>query len=472
MRMLPATEFCSERFTRTCSLLEGRLKFNEKRLQDRLRQLRSDTESADKFRVERIEKRLRLKYTAGDGPAIYVLSKVGSSLVTEFLQAAESEDFWTEAYEYYYDNPHVLWFLYHLGIRNEHMFKMIDNMVKEQTVEGHIPSNQFDHSGALRVLVAVQPESKALASALDYWADNWNQTDEPGSVALAVLALSELDAERYSPDMAEQIAYLKHAQGSDGSWGYPSIEQTSYAIWAIARVNGVEDSDARRALEWVVKQPLKERTDGLLRDLPEILLALLAMGEGPKVSCEVVDNHMRELEQKIRTQKALFVHTSPNYRGSLHVKEIHDRAIDMLRKARAEIRIASPFIDMLYEEVIDLKKERPELVIKIITRPKAAIQKGQLSRQKIARNAIDLLNTATKGGIVQSELLHARMMIIDDTEALISSADLTRDQLFDEFNAGVWASDKEVVAKAVEFFENVCIIERQKAENTNPKDQN
>jgi hypothetical protein len=47
------------------------------------------------------------------------------------------------------------------------------------------------------------------------------------------------------------------------------------------------------------------------------------------------------------------------------------------------------------------------------------------------------------------------MIIVDDKEALISSADLTRDQLIDEFNAGIWVRDKETVKRATEFFDNI-----------------
>ena len=68
------------------------------------------------------------------------------------------------------------------------------------------------------------------------------------------------------------------------------------------------------------------------------------------------------------------------------------------------------------------------------------------------------LNIATRGNVVQSELIHSRMVIIDEEELLVSSADLTRDQLYDEFNAGIWTSDKETVKKAIEFFDNVFVL--------------
>ncbi len=68
---------------------------------------------------------------------------------------------------------------------------------------------------------------------------------------------------------------------------------------------------------------------------------------------------------------------------------------------------------------------------------------------------MDLLKIATRGNLKTNEILHARMVIVDDKEALISSADLTRDQLIDEFNAGIWVRDKETVERATDFFDNI-----------------
>ena len=47
------------------------------------------------------------------------------------------------------------------------------------------------------------------------------------------------------------------------------------------------------------------------------------------------------------------------------------------------------------------------------------------------------------------------MIIVDGKEALISSADLTRDQLIDEFNAGIWVRDIETIKRATDFFDNI-----------------
>lgn len=174
--------------------------------------------------------------------------------------------------------------------------------------------------------------------------------------------------------------------------------------------------------------------------------------EDPKVSVERHEDSVKKLQQRIRMQTPQFLHTSPLFRNSVHVKEIHDRVRKMLQSAQSEIKIASPYVDMLYEDIINIKKENPGLVINVITRPKRDVSG---LRERIAKNVIDLLNTATGGCVFQTELVHARLVIIDKNQALISSADLTREQLYDEFNAGLWTSDKVVVEKATEFFDNI-----------------
>jgi phosphatidylserine/phosphatidylglycerophosphate/cardiolipin synthase-like enzyme len=134
------------------------------------------------------------------------------------------------------------------------------------------------------------------------------------------------------------------------------------------------------------------------------------------------------------------------------VKEIYEQISRMLKEAKKIIRISSPFIDVFYDEIANLLDEKPGLVIKIIARPKSDIAGP---REKIAKNAIEQLNKSTGGNVVTSKLVHSRLIIIDEDEMLVSSADLTRDSLFDEFNSGIWTRDKEAIGEATEFFDNL-----------------
>lgn len=47
------------------------------------------------------------------------------------------------------------------------------------------------------------------------------------------------------------------------------------------------------------------------------------------------------------------------------------------------------------------------------------------------------------------------MVIIDEKEVLVSSADLSQDQLVDSFNSGIWTDDKSAVKEAIRFFDNM-----------------
>jgi len=61
--------------------------------------------------------------------------------------------------------------------------------------------------------------------------------------------------------------------------------------------------------------------------------------------------------------------------------------------------------------------------------------------------------------------LHARLYIVDN-EVLISSADITSEQLEKEFNAGIWTRDKETVDEAIKFFDNLWKVSNNKAQLT------
>ncbi len=182
------------------------------------------------------------------------------------------------------------------------------------------------------------------------------------------------------------------------------------------------------------------------------LLALIAAGDGPKIPLAEVEWRETLINQKIEQTKPHFVHTSPIFDQRMHVKDIYVKIREMLNSAETEIKILSLYIGMMYEDIVNLAENNPNLSIKLITRPSKDI-KG--TREKIARNVLDLLKMATKGDLKTNEILHARMIIVDDKEALISSADLTRDQLIDEFNAGIWVRDEETIKRARAFFDNI-----------------
>jgi len=99
----------------------------------------------------------------------------------------------------------------------------------------------------------------------------------------------------------------------------------------------------------------------------------------------------------------------------------------------------------------------------VITRPKGEQAKHN---QKI----IDLLNKYTKGNCKNHWKFHSRIVIVDNQEVLISSSDLDRNGLIDQYNAGIWTRDKETVDDAIKFFENIWAESEGKTQITEEKE--
>lgn len=57
--------------------------------------------------------------------------------------------------------------------------------------------------------------------------------------------------------------------------------------------------------------------------------------------------------------------------------------------------------------------------------------------------------------ILEYGLIHARIAIVDENEAIISSADLTQEGLICKYNAGIYFRDSIVIKDAIAFFDNL-----------------
>jgi hypothetical protein len=402
--------------------------------------------------------------------AYYLLNKLQLISQQDIFHELNNRNLWVDEgnFELTRDDPHTLWFINKIGLSEIIDYKeTLDDLIRMQSIEGFFDTNEYRHTGALRVLSATKSKTEHLDNAIKFWIDHW-EIDSPSTIAVGILALSEIDYMQYKAEIEKQIQFLEKNQNENGSWGYRfsitepdiknSVPDTAYTVWAIARCSGPDDTSVKKGINWLKAiQKGNGSWDNHIAYTAKCLIALLSAGEGPKTSKEVMTFELEKYQQVLSNQRPIFVHTSPLYQGRLHVKKIEKCIGEMLGRAKKEIRITSPFIDMFYEELINLKEKTPELSIKLITRPKREIEG---IRGKIAQNVVDLLGIATKDNVLQSAILHSRVIIIDDTEVLVSSSDLTRDQLYDEFNAGIWTSEREAVQEAIKFFDNLFEMER------------
>jgi hypothetical protein len=411
-----------------------------------------------------------------DAKVFYVLKKFDQDLVEKYLERAKDEAFWlTSEWEPLEPASYVgkdYWFLAKLGFGDNPFYMQRLSRTKDtQNRDGQF-WNPDTHVDVLRTLVLLEPDSDCKEKAVHCLIDNLKEWDGE-DIAIGVVALAELDYERYQREINTGIDRLLDHKNEDGGFGRlttsdSNVSPTSWAMQAISRIRGFHDSSVHGATDWLKQQqnddgswfhPLLSRSNDkegytvLNAGATAIaVLALISAGDGVKISLAEVEWNEMLINQKIERTKPHFIHTSPIFDQRLHVKDIYIKIEDMLNSAETEIKILSPFVDMIYEDIVNLAENNPDLSIKLITRPSKDIQ-GM--RERIAKNVLDLLKIATRGNLKTNEILHARMVIVDGKEALISSADLTRDQLIDEFNAGIWVRDKETVKRATEFFDNI-----------------
>ena len=144
-----------------------------------------------------------------------------------------------------------------------------------------------------------------------------------------------------------------------------------------------------------------------------------------------------------------FIVTTPNEASNTVYGEISRE----LSKAGQEILISSPWITHIVDELSSFKNKgsKKEPKIKIITR---------LLREDIEKGVTDLdkfrvLKDTFGAEIRYNNDLHAKMVIIDDAVAIISSANLTKKGLSVNYEAGICLREKHIINKVTQFFNDI-----------------
>ena len=124
-----------------------------------------------------------------------------------------------------------------------------------------------------------------------------------------------------------------------------------------------------------------------------------------------------------------------------------------LSKAQQEILISSPWITYIFDELSSFKKKgsKKEPNIKVITRLiKEDIEKGVTDLDKFR-----VLKDTFGAEIRYNNDLHAKMVIIDNSVAIISSANLTKKGLSVNYEAGICIRESLIVNKVAQFFNDI-----------------
>ena len=192
---------------------------------------------------------------------------------------------------------------------------------------------------------------------------------------------------------------------------------------------------------------LKKQNSKLVSSLEEAKINL--------VKQEHLNKNIRDLNQEIkklllenealRKSSADFVITTPN-KFSQSVKAV---IRSIVARAKSEILFCSPWITYALNEFEEIKSKN--IKVKILTRfDESDVKSGSTDIDRL-RQFIESANTEVKF----NNRLHAKMVIVDKSIAVISSANLTRSGLSVNYEAGVVLRDESLVEKAIIFFDEV-----------------
>ncbi|AIF82374.1 phosphatidylserine/phosphatidylglycerophosphate/cardiolipin synthase [Candidatus Nitrososphaera evergladensis SR1] len=129
-----------------------------------------------------------------------------------------------------------------------------------------------------------------------------------------------------------------------------------------------------------------------------------------------------------------------------HDRSLEDEAKRMICNCNHTLKIISPYADMSF--VKDILEKSKSANIQIITRAR-----DEFTSDK--RQAFGFIKDNLKDNHRINNFVHSRIIIRDNEEALISSADLTQDGLMKQYNTGAIISDANVMRKLLKYFDEV-----------------
>lgn len=391
-----------------------------------------------------------------DIDGFYVLYKLGYPIGSEYLKIINEEDDFDSSC--LFDDPHSLFYLIKMGANiTDNLMEIIQIFIKDrQTVKGYIQSNYLDHTGPMRFLILAEPESESTQMSIKYFINDYIKEYEIsehniGELSAGVLALCEYNALVYSNIINYLISRLTSFVYKDGKINTNGFDDICIALQALSRGLDFQDELIKEGIKWLKNT---QDADGSwhqnIRDTSIALLSLIYLGDGPKISQEELEKKELFYKQKLNSSSLEIIVTNP-FSGEV---DIYTKIKEMIECASARIFICSRFITEFHSEILKIKKYKPEIDLRIISieSPQAQVYKGD--GKKFVKPMFDILQRSLEGCFKTTSILHARC-IITDNAILVSSADLTPEQLRTEFNMGLYTRNLETVDEGARIFENL-----------------
>lgn len=390
------------------------------------------------------------------------LDRIEHPSVAAARQLARDPELWD--FDLAFEAPLAFYFAAGLNLGDEpHIANLFQSVLLDnQTIRGALHPNSDDHARTLRAAVALMPESEAVKAGIDYLLNNLEDLrDEPEALANGGLALWERDPMGFADELSRICDLLCKELKTPSR--HDRICARARALSLFSRV----ETHTNRMASVIDELLGEQETNGLFGEVcPEettatVVIALTDAGLGPQMS---VEHHKREkfvLDKRLRCMRPLSLQTDPNQ----YSFTIRTRIRQLIKEARRRVWIASRFVTEFWTDIASLRRDKPELDIRVITAPAGDMKSAYVgSGKKFIDSACDTLQKSLQGNYRTSKLLHARVIVVDSV-AIVGSADLTTEQLQNEFNLAIEVRDAATLQDIENFFNSVWTASAPRAPN-------
>lgn len=393
-----------------------------------------------------------------------VLAYYDHPAVEKFLNewSDEHEQEWVVPLENPEDIIHLLetYRLWETDVDRDKFHNYIRILESNQTVDGNFILSDAE-TAPIWIFAKLKPDSPIIKNAISHFIsdqENWSFEYHMHyrNLALGALGLCEYDYHAYKNEiemLSEKMVEIL-ADGGESAEKVLSIDHYG-STWPIFEMLAKAPQDFGSEMEALFDDSELQNdicsSDMRPKILADEVLCLIAKGEGPKRSIFGTNWQMEKEVQRQEYIRPKFVQTVPISPSAEYAAEIQKSAQNLIESADDMLRVDSLYIDMLFDQIIDRIVTNPELEVRILTRGRDV--RG--SRQGIKKDVLNDLIEVTDGNVKEHHRLHSRVLISDEQKVLVSSADLTRDQLRDEFNAGVLTQAPNTVESAIEYFDEI-----------------
>ncbi|SDM03657.1 PLD-like domain-containing protein [Halogranum gelatinilyticum] len=342
-----------------------------------------------------------------------------------------------------------------------------------QMSKGDFSLGDYNPSGPIWFLVQHDSSANSVRKAIKHFVSMFPRdreriySHELANAAIGVIAVSEVSPDTYRQELEDITDWIAESINQlldeKSDIYYPTL---GYYLMALVSSPGDYSETTNRLAEKLISE---QSDEGYWGKAPEeisesngshrttnlhltgvVTTALIYAGYGPKIPAMEVEAMLEKKTREYDKSKPKFVTTVPSTRHEERNTDILNYAGKLISETDEILRISTLRIDMLYEEIID-KIHEDSLEVRILTNT----GKTSGSRSKLKVAAMNELNRRSEGNVKEDDLIHTRFVISDNEALLVSSADLTREQLHEEFNAGVFTRDSEAVGSAIELFDNM-----------------